>query len=413
MSRKTNPCAPGVRCELSRAAREAVREMAAAGGSPYAARDEAATRRDDAERDRATPERPAFVRDAEKVLHLNAYNRLAGKTQVFSFNPNDDLTRRGLHVQLVARVARDIGRALGLNLDLIEAIALGHDIGHTPFGHAGERFLNDVFHARTGRWFLHNVQSVRVLDVLGGRNLSLQTLDGVLCHNGEFECQEFRTSGLADFDEFDGVVADCWRTGADVMAHLRPMTLEGCVVRVSDIIAYVGKDRQDAVRAGLLSESDFEDGLGGAYNAWALQALVADIIENSVGCDRIAMSGEGFAELARAKRENYEKIYLSREVGGDFSADVRELFERVYERELDNLASGDEGTEVFRHHVKQVRRSLAHYGREYDWQSDPDLVVVDYISSMTDDYFVALCERLFPEARGLFPRRTYFDGFRD
>jgi dGTPase len=88
------------------------------------------------------------------------------------------------------------GRALGLNLDLIEAIALGHDIGHTPFGHAGERFLNQVFHERTGRWFFHNVQSVRVLDVLYGRNLSLQTLDGVICHNGEFEQQEFHTSGL-------------------------------------------------------------------------------------------------------------------------------------------------------------------------------------------------------------------------
>ena len=112
--------------------------------------------------------RPAYVRDVEKIIHTPAYNRYAGKTQVFSFRANDDISRRGLHVQLVARIARDIGFALGLNCDLIEAIGLGHDLGHTPFGHAGERCLNDVFHEHTGRWFFHNVHSVRVLDALYG-----------------------------------------------------------------------------------------------------------------------------------------------------------------------------------------------------------------------------------------------------
>ncbi|MFR2950695.1 MAG: HD domain-containing protein [Collinsella intestinalis] len=135
-------------------------------------------------------------------MHLPAYNRYNGKTQVFSFRSNDDLSRRGLHVQLVARIARDIGRALGLNCDLIEAIGLGHDLGHTPFGHTGEALLNDISEARTGRSFFHNVHSVRVLDGLYGRNLSLQTLDGVLCHNGEYE-QRVELSGLSGFEEFD------------------------------------------------------------------------------------------------------------------------------------------------------------------------------------------------------------------
>ena len=348
------------------------------------------------------------MRDAEKVVHLPAYNRMAGKTQVFSFRANDDLARRGLHVQLVARVARDIGRALGLNLDLIEAIALAHDLGHTPFGHAGERFLNDVYHARTGRWFFHNVQSVRVVDVLAGRNVSLQTLDGALCHNGEFEQQVFETSGLAEFDTFDRVVASCWECGDETISHLRPMTLEGCVVRVSDIIAYVGKDRQDAIRAGLCSEDTFDDGLGGAYNAWALSSFVADVVEHSVGRDRIEMSPEGFAEMRRAKRENYEKIYGAGEVNGDFSAEVRELFSALYEHELAALAAGDESAAVFAHHVAPTERRLAHYGRTYDWESDPDQTVVDFISSMTDDYFIATCEALFPHAAALFPQRGYF-----
>ena len=380
--------------------------------SAYACGNSSAMRRDFAERDRDTVVRPAFVRDAEKIVHTPAYNRLNGKTQVFSFRSNDDLTRRGLHEQLVGRVGRDIGRALGLNLDLIEAISLGHDVGHTPFGHAGERFLNDVYRERTGRWFFHNVQSVRVLDVLDGRNLSLQTLDGVICHNGEFERQRFETSGLNDFDTFDRVVESCWETGDEAIRHLRPMTLEGCVMRISDIIAYVGKDRQDAIRAGLVGEDDFDDGLGGAYNSWALSAFVTDVIENSLGKPYVAMSEEGFAELRRAKRENYEKIYGAAEVNGDFSGEIRGLFFALYDHELEALRSGDEDSAIFRHHIEPVTRRLSYYGRTYDWEDDPDRCVVDFISAMTDDYFVATCERVFPSARTLFPQRSYFAGVR-
>ena len=404
-----NALAPGLTGHLSERAAAQVSERVRSGRlAPFACHDASAIRRDACDRDCDTTLRPAFVRDAEKIVHLPAYNRLAGKTQVFSFRANDDLARRGLHVQLVARVARDIGRALGLNLDLIEAIALGHDIGHTPFGHAGERFLNDVFHERTGRWFYHNVQSARVLDVLSGRNVSLQTLDGALTHNGEFEQQVFETSGLAEFGTFERVVESCWEQGDAAISHLRPMTLEGCVVRVSDIIAYVGKDRQDAIRAGICSEGSFDDGLGGAYNAWALAAFTADVVEHSVGRDRIEMSAEGFAEMRRAKRENYEKIYGAGEVNGDFSADVRELFRALYEHELEALAAGDESSAIFAHHVRPLERRLAYYGRTYEWEESPDQTVVDFISSMTDDYFMATCEAAFPGSSGLFPNRGYF-----
>ena len=411
MTSIVNRMAPTLTGSVSRACSERIRELRESGGLVhYACRDVSALRRDASERDRDTILCPAFVRDGEKILHMPAYNRLNGKTQVFSFRPDDDITRRGLHEQLVGRVARDIGRALGLNLDLIEAIALGHDVGHTPFGHAGERFLNEVFHERTGRWFFHNVQSVRVLDVIYGRNLSLQTLDGVICHNGEFEQQVFETSGLNGFDTFDRVVKGCWESGEEAIGRLRPMTLEGCVVRVSDIIAYVGKDRQDAIRAGLVDESAFDDGLGGAYNAWALSAFVADVVENSVGRTNVAMSEEGFAELRRAKRENYEKIYRSSEVNSDFAGPVQELFSVVYEHELDALREGSEDSAIFRHHIQPLVRHLSYYGRSYDWESDPDQCVCDFISSMTDDYFVATCERLLPQARGLFPARSYFEG---
>ncbi len=408
MNERTNLCAPGLGETISPEVAAAVLNQRANGHlSPYACSGEQAIRRS-ARHDVGTAQRPAFVRDSEKIIHLPAYNRLAGKTQVFSLRANDDISRRGLHVQLVSRVARDIGLSLGLNLDLIEAIALGHDIGHTPFGHAGERFLNNAYQRRTGRWFFHNVQSVRVLDVLYGRNLSLQTLDGVICHNGECERQVFETSGLSGFEEFDRVVEGCWATGEHAIGHLRPMTLEGCVVRVSDIIAYVGKDRQDAIAAGIVGEDAFDDGLGGAYNSWALGAFISDVVEHSFGRDRIEMSEEAFNEMRRAKRENYEKIYNASELNGELAAEVAELFERVYEKMRADLVAGDETSPIFRHHIVDVGRALGYYGQSYEWEGDLDLTVVDYISSMTDDYFVALCQSLFPESERVFRRRGYF-----
>ena len=375
--------------------------------NPYRAREADALRRDSRASDDATPWRPAFVRDVEKIIHLPAYNRLAGKTQVFSFRSNDDLSRRGLHVQLVSRIARDIGLALGLNCDLIEAIGLGHDLGHTPFGHAGERFLNDIYHRRCGRYFFHNVHSARVLDTVYGRNVTLQTLDGVLCHNGEYEQRVFQLSGLDSFASFDRVMQNCYEQGDEVISRLRPMTLEGCLVRICDIIAYVGRDRQDAIAAGLLDEGVFDDGLGGRYNSWILTHASIDIIEHSYGKDRIEMSEELFCELRRAKRENYAKIYSAGGIEGKDEETLREAFERVYDRCLSDLKAGDESSFIFKHHIKRVTESLSYYGHTYDWQRDLDQTVVDYIASMTDDYFIELACKLFDDLH--FPQRTYIN----
>ena len=247
-----------------------------------------------------------------------------------------------------------------------------------------------------------------MLDGLYARNLSLQTLDGVICHNGEFEQQVLQMSDLSTFDEFDKVVEDCWERGPQAIAHLRPMTLEGCVMRISDIIAYVGKDRQDALRAGAATEETFDDGLGGAYNAWATSAFVADIVQNSFGKPQISLSEDAFKEMKRAKRENYQKIYGASEANGDFSEDIKRLFEKLYEYELSSLKSGDQSLAIFKHHIEPVSRHLSRYGHTYDWKSDVHRTVVDFISAMTDDYFVATCEALFPEAQELFPKRSYF-----
>ena len=214
--------------------------------NPYAFRDENIIRRYK-NHDKAKLWRPDFVRDTEKIMHLPFYNRYSDKTQVFSLYRNDDISRRALHVQLVSRIGRNIGSMLGLNCDLIEAISLGHDIGHTPFGHAGERKLNELYHGNTGRYFNHNVHSVRLLDAICVQNLSLQTLDGILCHNGEMELKEYRPQPYGDFGMLDDKVERCY-VEESAVKKLVPATLEGCVMRIADIIAYLGKDRQDAMK---------------------------------------------------------------------------------------------------------------------------------------------------------------------
>lgn len=366
--------------------------------SPYRFCDENVARREPNPHDTATIARPAFARDIEKIVNMPAYNRYAGKTQVFSFVENDDICRRGLHVQLVSRVARGIGRLLGLNCDLIEAIALGHDLGHTPFGHAGERFLSRCYHERTDRYFNHNVHSVRVLDQLYRRNVSLQTLDGVLCHNGEFAQQELKRGHVGTFEALDALVEEC-TADEQVISTLRPSTLEGCVVRVADMIAYVGKDRQDAMDMGALASLDeFDSTVMGKANAQIINNLTADIVNESYGRDRIAMSEAMFNDLKRAKRQNYEIIYNKEGLAASDGITVGEMFEEVYEKLLRDLTEGREESAIFRHHIDYLARKSRSITREsYVGATEPNQIVVDYIASMTDRYFMALYAHLFPE----------------
>lgn len=387
---------------------EILADRAAGRMSPYRFRDEDVARREPNPHDIATIARPAFARDIEKIVNMPAYNRYAGKTQVFSFVENDDICRRGLHVQLVSRVARGIGRLLGLNCDLIEAIALGHDLGHTPFGHAGERFLSRCYHERTDRYFNHNVHSVRVLDQLYRRNVSLQTLDGVLCHNGEFAQQELKRGHVGTFEALDALVEKC-TADEQVISTLRPSTLEGCVVRVADMIAYVGKDRQDAMDMGALASLDeFESTVMGKANAQIINNLTADIVNESYGKDRIAMSEAMFNDLKRAKRQNYEIIYNKEGLAASDGITVGEMFEEVYEKLLGDLAEGREESAIFRHHIDYLARKSRSITRErYVGATEPNQIVVDYIASMTDSYFMALYAHLFPEHAARVQLRSY------
>lgn len=358
-------------------------------------------------RDKSSLLRPAFIRDIDKIMHCPFYNRYADKTQVFSFYKNDDISRRSLHVQLVSRIARTIGKALNLNLDLIEAIALGHDIGHTPFGHAGETFLDELFCAHTGRHFSHNIHSVRVLDRIFPYNISLQTLNGIASHDGEMELCEYAPKPLSDFETFDAQIEACYEDKANVK-KLVPSTLEGCVVRISDIIAYLGKDRQDAERANILRNSNFEDSAIGTYNAEIINNLIVNIVENSYGKPYIKLDEKHFEALKQAKADNYKRIYKNQAVEDKLQNSVKPMMTEVYERLLKDLTQNDMTSPIFTHHIAYVNQ--AHYLREMPYeQTEPNQIVVDYIASMTDDYFIDLYAYLFPDKSCGIEYKGYFE----
>ncbi|MCD7872441.1 MAG: HD domain-containing protein [Clostridiales bacterium] len=368
--------------------------------------DDSEALRRDADRDKASLWRPAFVRDTEKILHLPYYNRYADKTQVFSFYNNDDITRRALHVQLVSRIARNIGAVLGLNLDLIEAISLGHDIGHTPFGHAGERFLSQLLYKETGRYFNHNVHSVRALDKLFSRNITLQTLDGALCHNGEFEQMEYKPAYGKTFDEFDKETEDCYVKGKSAIEKLVPSTLEGCVVRICDMIAYLGKDRQDARIAKIIdNDYQFESGM---ENSFIINNLTVDIIENSYGKDYILLSKEAYNMLKSAKLENNRVIYQNEAINSQYNEIIKPMFSELYYKLLNDIINKNEESIIYRHHIKFILQSKKYYSQDDYLAEEPNQIVADFIASMTDDYFIALHEKCFPNSKYKIKYKSYF-----
>ncbi len=393
---------------LSKEITERMKSDIANGTRPdFAAKDSDAIRRNPSQ-DRESIWRPAYVRDVDKIMHSPYYNRYTDKTQVFSFYKNDDITRRALHVQLVSRIARSIGSALNLNLDLIEAIALGHDIGHTPFGHAGERYLSEVYHAETGRYFNHNVHSVRVLDGIFHHNLSLATLDGIITHNGEFEMHEYKPSVMPSFKAFDEMVESCYVDESNIVKII-PSTLEGCVVRVCDIIAYLGKDRQDATRAKFVdNDRSLGDAGIGTINSEIINNLEVNIIENSYGKPYIMMDEEHYRGMSAAKRENYEHIYKRDDITKVIDETVKPMMQNMYAKLLKDLKEGNKSSPVFKHHVDFV--SGNHYAQEMPYiETEPNQIVVDYIASMTDDYCAELYKYLFPNSKIDVKYHGYFE----
>ena len=340
--------------------------------------------------------RPKFAKDIDRIMYSPYYNRYTDKTQVFSLVKNDDVTRRSLHVQLVSRIARTIGRALNLNLDLIEAIALGHDIGHTPFAHCGEVYLNELYNKHTGRYFNHNIHSVRVLDKVFSLNLTLQTLSGIAGHNGEIELDEYRPVPMDTFEQLDAELEKCY-TIKGYANKIQPSTLEGNVVRISDIIAYLGKDRQDADRIQMIEQNAFPSSDIGTVNSEIINNLVVNIIENSYGKPYIKLDKKHFDAVKVYKRENYSMIYENEPGRIKLEQMAKPMMTQIYEQLLEDLQTGKTYSPIFKHHIDYVNQSR--YPRSVPYENtEPNQMIVDYIASMTDDYLIDLHHFLFPDS---------------
>ncbi len=339
--------------------------------------------------DSAAGYRQAFSLDADRILHSRAYTRYIDKTQVFYLIPNDHITHRVLHVQLVSKIARTIGRFLKLNEDLIEAIALGHDIGHTPFGHEGERYLSELCQKAGIGYFLHNVQSIQFLDRLErkgqGWNLCLQTLDGVLCHDGEIHNQLLAPNPNKDFTTFETETA---AKKADPDYPLIPMTTEGCVVRMADTIAYIGRDLEDAIRLGILDRRDIPESTArilGNTNGTIVYRLVTDVIQNSYHNHFVAFSPEISDALKVLKEFNLAYIYKNPK-SKIHSATIQQLFSMLFEMRLEDLETNNRSSDIF-------SGFLADMSEVYLASHSHPEIVRDYVAGMTDRFFL----HQFPE----------------
>ena len=347
--------------------------------SEYATRDSDAIYLRDVSNDFRTP----FFRDIDRIIYTLAFTRYSDKTQVFSFKSNDHLTKRMIHVQYVSKIARTIGRALALNEDLIEAAALGHDLGHTPFGHVGEEILNKISLDCGEGYFNHNIHSVRLLMYIEnygkGKDITLQTLDGIMCHNGELPQNEYvpmKKSKEEFLSEYNLSYQD-----KSIIKKLRPMTLEGCVVRISDLIAYLGRDIEDAMRLNIVSFDDIPDSIKmhlGSSNREIVNTIIKDVIDNSLGKNYIKLSDAVYKGIVDLKRFNYENIY-SKAYTKEEREELEVMLNTLFKCYMNDLDSNNKESNI-------INSYLNNMSDEYKNNNSKERIVIDYIAGMTDDY---------------------------
>lgn len=335
--------------------------------------------------------RGTFYRDIDKIIYTLSYIRYMDKTQVFSFIDNNHITKRMLHVQLVSKIARTIGRALGLNEDLIEAIALGHDLGHVPFGHVGEKILNDISLKHNEGYFNHNIHSVRMLLYVEnygkGLDVSLQTLDGIMCHNGEFECQNLRTI-KKNKEQFFQEYAKSY-SEKDFINTLVPMTLEACCVRISDMIAYLGRDIEDAIRLKIIKTDDIPNDISevlGKNNREIIKTITMDVINSSINQTNISLSNEVFQAVKKLKKFNAKSIYAKANTENSLLY-YRVMFNMLFDKYLDDIKFNKTDSIIFTSYLNNMC---------YDYKNNntSERIVIDYIAGMTDEFIKKQYDKL-------------------
>ena len=339
--------------------------------------------------------RPIFFRDIDRIIHSSGYARYIDKTQVYSFIQNDHITRRVLHVQLVSKIARTIGRSLRLNEDLIEAIALGHDIGHTPFGHKGEKLLDSICRKENIGYFCHNAQSVRILQDIEGLNISMQTLDGILAHDGEILKNKYEHNANKTKEEFQKDLYNAFHE-ENYSKKIIPITIEGSVVRLSDVIAYIGRDIEDAIILGIIKREDIPEypkKILGDTNSKIVDTLIKDVITNSLEKPYLSFSEEVFNALIELQNWNYEKIYHSEKANTNYDQ-IEKLFVKLYYFYLEKLNEIDIKEELKKNTITSSERILYNFVNKMMEKTGENIkrVVIDYIAGQTDKFFLNECE---------------------
>lgn len=327
--------------------------------------------------------RTPFARDTDRIIHSLSYTRYMDKTQVYSFKNNDHISKRIIHVQFVSKIARTIGRALRLNTDLIEAISLGHDIGHTPLGHFGESVLNEISLREMGEYFSHNIQSVRhylYIDNNGsGLNLCVETLDGIMCHNGEWVSPIYKPIKKTT----DEVLREYKESYSDIKKSrtYSSMTLEGCVVRISDIIAYLGRDIEDSIELGLFKRNDLPENIVkilGNNNRDIINNITLDIIENSMNKPYIKMSEDVYNAIRELKKFNYKNLYdvaMNEEEKNYY----RDGINKLYKKYLNDIEKFNKESVVY-------KLFLDNKVLDYTSNTSNKRMAIDFISGMTDGF---------------------------
>lgn len=339
-----------------------------------------------------------YFRDQTAIVHATPFRRLKHKTQVFFSPQNDHICTRIEHVLHVSTIATTLCKGLNLDVELSQAIALGHDLGHAPFGHSGEQILNRLASNLGG--FIHEVHSLRVVDKLTregrGLNLTYAVRDGIVSH-----CGESFTQSIGPSSE----IKDLSRVQVRQSA---PLTYEGCVVRVADIIAYLGRDIEDAVLAGVITIKDIPEDLRrnlGQTNGEIIDTLVMDVVRNSSEAVGIAFSDERFELICRLRDFNYASIYRHPVLEKSDTA-IRNLMEAIYAHLSGRFAQWHLDAEPY---CRSSRRLDRHFGvnlekRRHLYETDPhpERSIIDFIAGMTDDYAMeAARELLFPVPVGV------------
>ncbi len=329
-----------------------------------------------------------YKRDVDRIIHSKAFARYTDKTQVVYLVENDHITHRGLHVQLVSSFARGIAEILRLNIDLVEAIALGHDVGHPPFGHEGENYLSAISEVYGNGFFAHPWQSCRLFTDIEPLNLGLAVYDGFLCHDGGMHSTILHPRfGKTWEDHFN----DRKQKLIDPDKNLLPGTIEGCLVKLCDTMSYVGKDIEDAISIGILSRDQVPRTILGSTNREILSALARDVIKLSYEQDYIAISEEAFDALKTLRNFNFEHIYNHPRLKVE-SNKIKRSYRILFELLLEDLEKTKEGSYIWKNYIS----SKSDY---YKNNSKAISMVIDYISGMTDSFFVRTLEKLAVPSR--------------